>query len=275
MNGFFRFIFRYYIVGLFILLEVLAFAIILQRNTFHRAVFSNYMLDVSGTMYNVANEISDYVGLREVNKKLLQENAELRSRLPESFRNDSDSITLIKDTLYRQQYEYIPANVVGKTVNKQYNYLTLDKGLKNGIDMEMAVICSEGIVGMVTDVSDNFCVVTSLLNKDFRVNARLKSSDYFGVLMWDGENITQADLNDIPHHAKLIQGDTVVTSGFSSIFPNGLNIGNVSSFQIKDGNFYSITVNLSTDFGRLRHVMIVKNYFREEQDILERGIERR
>lgn len=274
MGAFFRFLYKYHVVGLFILLELFAFSIMIRQNAFHQAAFTNYVRNMSGKLYEELNSVASYMALRETNQKLLRENAILRSRLPEAFWSDEVEITQVLDTLHRQQYDYIPADVVNNTVHKQYNYITLNRGKLHGVEPDMAVVSSDGIVGIVNGVSEHYSTVISLLNKDFRVSARLKSSDHFGALKWDEVSFSHADLNDIPHHAKLQQGDTVVTSGLSPIFPEGLLIGTVSSFQIKDGNFFTIKVDLSTDFRKLKHVNLIKNYLREEQLNLEKLTER-
>ncbi|MGE4567560.1 MAG: rod shape-determining protein MreC [Bacteroidales bacterium] len=274
MGAFFRFLYKFHVVGLFILLELFAFSLMIRQNAFHQAAFTNYVRNVSGKLYEKLNSVSSYMALRETNQTLLRENAILRSRLPEALWSDAVELTHITDSLHRQQYDYMSADVVNNTVNKQYNYITLNRGRLHGVEPDMAVVSSEGIVGIVNGVSDHYATAISLLNRDFRVSARLKSSDHFGALKWDEVSFSHADLNDIPHHAKLQQGDTVVTSGLSPIFPEGILIGTVSSFQIKDGNFFSIKVDLSTDFKKLKHVTLIKNYLREEQLNLEKLTER-
>ena len=165
------------------------------------------------------------------------------------------------------------AKVINNSTNKQYNFLILDKGRNQGIEPEMAVICKDGIVGVVKETSRNFSSVVSVLNREFFPNARLKRSGYFGPVEWPGKHYKRVVLKEIPLHVNIQQGDTVVTSGYSSIFPPGLLIGTVKSFKPEEGIFYVITVELSTDFKRLSDVIVVKNLKREEQLQLEERLE--
>lgn len=149
--------------------------------------------------------------------------------------------------------------------------MTLDKGSNHGIELEMAVICDEGIVGMVQSVSDNFCVVLSLLNPRFGVSAKIKSSGFYGPLSWKETSADNALLEDIPHHATIVRGDTILTSGYGSIFPENCVIGVISNYKLKGGNYYEITVKLSPDFQRLNQVQVIRNEFRNEIITLEQN----
>lgn len=269
MRNLLRFIGRYQVLLLFVVLEIFSLALVFSKNRYQSAVFFNSARFVSGTLTRVVGSVSDYFALEENNRKLAEENVALRSRLRSAYRNIAPEETALRDTVLKQQYVFSAAEVVANSVNKQYNFLTLNKGRAQGIEPDMAVLCSQGIVGIVNGVSDNFSTVISVLNKDFRVSSKLKGSDYFGALMWDGVGAQSGLLTDIPHHAKIEVGDTIVTSGLSPIFPEGVPIGVIEKFSLEDGNFYSIKVHFLTDFGRLRYVTVVKNFYKEEQQILE------
>jgi rod shape-determining protein MreC len=180
--------------------------------------------------------------------------------------------TVIKDTLRKQQYTYITARVINNSVNRRNNYLTLDKGSLQGIEKDMGVISSSGVVGIVKDVSKHYCTVMSVLHKNTRISARFNHNNYFGSPVWDGNDSREATLLDIAKHVKFSVGDTLVTTVFSSIFPEGVMVGVVKESNIKKGdNFYKITVNLSANFLNLSHVYIVNNLLKKEQQELEAG----
>ena len=174
------------------------------------------------------------------------------------------------DTVHKQQYTFVTAKVINNSVNRRNNYLTLNKGGLQGIKPEMGVVCAEGIVGIIKDTSGHFSSVLSLLHKDARISAKVKKSGYIGSLVWDGYDFRHATLKDIALHVKLTRGDSIVTSSFSSIFPEGIMIGTVEDIETKEGDkFYSITVKLSTDFSNLSSVYIVENMLKGEQQSLE------
>ena len=272
MRNLLRFIDRYQVLLLFVLLEILSLTLVFSKNRFQSAFFFNSARFISGAMSRTVGSVFDYLALEENNRKLAEENVSLRSRLRSAYRNVSAEETAYRDSIYKQQFIYSSAEVVGNSVNKQYNYITLNKGRAQGIEPDMAVLCSQGIVGIVTGVSDNFSTVISVLNKDFRVSSKLKGSDYFGALMWDGLGAQYGLLTDIPHHAKIAVGDTIVTSGLSPIFPEGIPIGIIDKFSLDDGNFYNIKVHFLTDFHSIRYVSVVKNFYKEEQLLLESRI---
>lgn len=269
MQPLFRFLLKYQAFILFILLETLAIFMLVKHNSFQRTAFSNAFYTAQGSVYAPVRKVFAYFSLNKENNRLSEENARLREQLM-LFNQPKDSAVLFTDTLYEQQYVCIPARIVQCTTAKQYNYMTLDKGLEDGIEADMAVLGPDGIVGIVTAASAHFATVLSVLNRDFSVSAKFLSSQFFGSLTWDGNSPYYATLNDIPLHAPVVVGDTIVCSGFSAIFPEGAPIGEVDSFDKDDGNFYNIRIRLSSSFRKLYHVTVVKNLFKEEQLGLER-----
>ena len=162
------------------------------------------------------------------------------------------------------------AKVINNSTNRRNNYLTLNKGSKQGVKPEMGVICSDGIVGIVKDVSEHYCSVISFLHKDSRFSARIKKNGYIGSMVWNGYDETHGTLNDIAKHVKVSKGDTIVTSSYSAIFPDGVFIGIVDEVTSTGGNnFQDITVKLSTPFGKLSYVYIISNLYKDEQKALE------
>jgi rod shape-determining protein MreC len=254
----------------FLLLEVLCFYLIVQNNSFQNASAFNSANFVSGNFYTAVNEIKSYFNLRETNQLLAEENARLRSHSSEAYAKYINTKYTAGDTVYRQQYQYTVAQVVNNSVNKRNNYLTLNKGSLHGITPEMAVITSNGIVGITKDVSPHFSSVLSVLNKNAKISARLKKSNYFGSLYWDGLNHQYGTLVDIPTHAKVQKGDTVVTTPYSAIFPDKITIGVIHEIEEKPGdNFYTLKVRFTTNFKNLSQVYVVQNIMAKEQRQLE------
>ena len=221
-------------------------------------------------MYQTYSNFTDYLSLRRSNSELAMENARLRSLVKESSNNFSEKRVEVKDTRYHQKYIYQSAKVVNNSTNRRNNYLTLNIGSKQGVAKDMAVVSTNGVVGLVKDVSDNFCSVMSLLHKDAKISSKLKRDGSFGPLFWEGDDYKYATLTDIPTHVKLVKGDTVITSPYSTIFPEGILVGTVDSYERKAGEyFYTIKVRLSTDFKKLNYVYVISNRMKDEQEQLE------
>jgi rod shape-determining protein MreC len=273
MRNLLRFIVRHHFIILFILFEIIAFFLLFRYNTFHKAKIVTFTHSIRGGFSKVFINIKEYLSLREENRKLIEENNKLYNLLKSSYRITSFESFSVNDSLYKRKYIYTNAKVINNSTNKQYNYITLNKGKNHGIEQDMAVLSNDGIVGIVKDVTDNYSSVISLLNRNFKVNAKIKRTGYFGPLLWTGKGHSKAILTDIPHHVKILVGDTVVTSGYSAIFPEGYMIGITSDYKLKGGNYYEITVDLATDFKNLSSVQVVKNLYREEQIELEKSAE--
>ena len=265
-----RYLYRHHVVILFIVLEVTAFIFVFSRNNFQRSAFLNSANYVSGNIYARYSSVVNYFRLSSVNRSLAEENARLRQALYVTTGDSVPARALIRDSLLTSQYRFIPARVINNSVNRQNNYLTLNKGSKHGVRPDMGVITADGVVGVVLNVSDSYSTVISLLNQRWNVPARLKRNNYFGPMSWEGKDYRYGLLNDIPFHVELTQGDTVVTSGFSTIFPEGLMLGVIDTFNKEGGNnFYYIRVGLSVDFKALTYVEIIENKNRREIEALE------
>jgi rod shape-determining protein MreC len=274
MRNLFLLIWKYYFFILFVLFEIACAYLLIKNNNYHRSGFINSSNKVAAEMLSTVNSINEFINLKTVNEHLARENAEIMSMLPESYYSLNPDTGLLADTLTKQHYIYITAKVINNSVNRRNNYLTLDKGALHGIEPELGVVSSTGLVGIVKDVSEHFCTVKSLLHKQSSISAKLKGSGFFGSLVWRGQDPAVATLQDIPKNAVVEIGDSIVTTGYSTIFPEGLMIGTVKEHVIKQGdNFYLITVNLSTNFHTLSHVYVIENLFREERKNLEAGID--
>jgi len=270
MRNLFLFLWRFKYFILFLLTEGFCFILIFQNNNFHHAAFVNSTNSMAARMNETVTNFKEYFNLKKVNNDLSLENSRLRGLLPQAYYVDSAEKKNISDSIHHQQYSFITAKVINNSVNRRNNYLTLNIGSLQGVKPEMGVVCSEGLVGIVKDVSEHFCSVMSFLHKDSRISAKIKKSGYIGSLVWDGYDADHATLKDIALHVQLAKGDTIVTSSYSSIFPEDIMIGRVETFESKAGdNFYDITIRLSTDFNKLSYVYIVTNVLKEEQRALE------
>jgi rod shape-determining protein MreC len=254
----------------FLLLEFVCFWLIVRNNNFHRGSVLSSSNRLVGNVYELNNNITEYFRLKSVNEELAVENAALRALLKESKYAVPTGKGEVRDSITRQHYTYIPAKVIKNSTDRQDNYLTINRGILQGVEPEMAVISSVGVVGIVKDVSKNYASVISVLHHNSSISAKLKDSGYIGSLVWNGRDPQVAQLMDIPNHVELAEGMQIQTSGFSAMFPAGINIGKVRSFEVKDGdNFYSIDVELLTDMHNVSVVYVVDNLMRMEQVELE------
>jgi rod shape-determining protein MreC len=264
MRTLIRFIQKYSDLLLFLFLEIIAITLIVQNSHYQRAKLIGLNRQVTGYVYSKVDGAREYFSLKEVNQQLADENLELRNRL-DLINGSLDTALVTQELKGEHRYYFVPSRVVQNSINKQYNYLTLDKGKKQGVFRDMGVISDMGLVGIVLESSANFATVIPIINRDFMLSAKIKSSGYAGILQWEGNSPLFAVLTEIPFHVTLAAGDTILTSGFSSIFPEGIELGVIESFSLDKGNFYDISVSLFTDFQRLYHVNVIRNYRQEEQ----------
>ncbi len=246
------------------------FFLLLEAVSVLRASFINATLSVSTGLQGFMDSFKGYLGLKDANRKLAEENAYLRSLLPSSYIMNAPQLN-VSDTMRHQQYSFIPARVISGTFFRRTNYLLLDKGTDGGIKPEMGVITAKGAVGIVKDVSKHYCSVMSFLHKDSRVSARIKKNSYIGSLTWDGHHPLYATLSDIPKHVVFARGDTIETSSYSSVYPEGIPLGTIEETQLdKGGNFFIMKVKLLEDFQKLSYVYVVNYLFKEERNKLEK-----
>ncbi len=270
MRNLLIFLTKYHYFFLFVLLELIALLLLIQHNNYQRASFINSTNSVTGSVHASFASITEYFRLKEVNRQLLHENAAIRNELLSSYYRYSSASDTINDTVYKQKYRYVPAKVVNSTTHKQNNYLTLNRGTADGIKKGMGVICGDGVVGIVKDVSVNFCSVMSVLHEKVLIPSMVKKYKEPGILKWEGVDPDFALLPNIPRHLKMKKGDTICTSSSSSIFAEGTMVGTVDEIREVSGNtFYDLTIRLSTDFRTLTYVYIVNYLYKDEQEELE------
>lgn len=271
MDSFIRFLLRFKSLLLFLILEAVAVVLMVNTNSYHHYVFFSSANVVTGNLGGFVGGISDYFGLRGANEELLRQNMvlmeqvrDLQTRnnmLEQAISQDSlPVLPLAVDTTLSpdRNFRFIEAKILNLTVNRRLNYITLNKGARDGVSDNMGVICSDGVVGTVAMVSEKFSLVLPIINLQSKTSCRLDSCEYLGSLVWDGQDPLYAGLEEIPRHADVKVGDKVCTSGFSDIFPIGIPVGTVSEAEVTDAdNFYSIKVRLSADFQRLTGVYVV------------------
>jgi rod shape-determining protein MreC len=270
MKNLLNFLARYNNLIIFLLLEGIAIYLIVTGNDYQNLrILKGVRLMTSGMEKRISNTRS-YLNLHDINTLIAQENVTLRNRMDKIMKSISQHSLSVSDTVLQQQYTYTSAEVVNNSTNRQKNFFTLNKGRKQGVDVDMAVTSPDGVAGIIVSSSENFSIAMSLLNLNFRLSARMKTNGYFGSLSWNGKDYKYALLNEIPQHVIINIGDTVLTTGFSAIFPEGIVVGLVSDFEKSGGDFYKIRVILSTNFKKLNYVSIIGNLKRNEQIELEK-----
>lgn len=260
--------YRYFLF--FIFLEIIAFVLILNNHSFHTSKFVSSANYFSGGIYERVSNWNDYFNLRDENDRLIDENFKLLKKL-EHYKTLSDSVfqQSISDSIYNENYTIKNGRIINNKYNSQYNYLTIDLGKKDSILPEMGVYNSKGIIGITDASSANYSRVVSILNRDSKINARPKNSSYFGTLIWDGEDYNTVQLIDVPRQANLTIGDTIITGGKSSIFPEGIHIGTVKEIKNQTNSTKIINVLLFNDMSNLRNVYVISNLEKNEIRNLE------
>ena len=272
MRNFFNFLLRQHFFFLFLILEVISFILIVQNNFYQRSSFINTTNNVSGNILTSISNINQYFSLSETNRSISEENARLLTESKKYYSKVDNRIYFNNDTIFKQQYEFASAKIIRNSTTKRNNFLTLDKGSTQGIEPGMGVMTSNGVVGIVKEVSPNFSSVISVLNKESKISAKVKKDGQIGTVTWKGGDYRFGQLIDIPTHVKLTPGDTIITSGFSNSFPEGIMIGTIVNYRIEKGdNFYTITIKFSTDFNSISYAYIVKNIMKNELDKLNKN----
>jgi len=264
---------RYNNILIFLILEGIAYSLLTTGNSYHNIQAVKSFRGLTIGIEKILSNTRSYFHLREDVEILSGENSRLRNRVEqmEQLGQKTDSIFFsVNDSVYRQQYTWTSAEVINNSVNRQKNFFTLNKGFNHDLATDMAVISEDGIAGVIVGCSSNYSVAMSLLNIDFRLSARIRSNGYFGSLTWDGRDNSHAILSEIPQHVNIIAGDTVETTGYSAIFPEGLMVGIIDEIRKSGSDFYSISVLLKTDFRKLHFVNVIGNLSKTEQQELEK-----
>ena len=275
MRNLLNFLLKYNYWFLFILLEVICFVLLFRFNNYQQSVYFTSANVVTGKVYEVSGSVSSYFHLKSVNEDLLDRNMLLEQQianLENALRErqvDSVVVNSIRN-LDNKDYQIFKAHVIRNSLNQADNYITLDKGSSSGIRPEMGVVDGNGVVGIVYKTSPNYSLVISVLNSKSSISCKIVGSEYFGYLKWEHGDSRYAYLKDLPRHAEFNLGDTVVTSGYSTVFPAGVMVGTVDDMSdSNDGLSYLLKIKLATDFGKLGDVRVIARTGQMEQQELE------
>jgi len=278
LKNIFDFIFRHFTLLSFLLLQTAAIYMLTQASTSHQTFFSSKMNDATTKINERYYNMRGYFFLRETNQKLAQENARLLNLLGSNIAAPDSSIRIVTDSVYKdslnkfRKYNWLPAKVIGNTVSLQANFFTLERGSIQGVKKGMAAICPEGIVGVVIEVSENTSKVMSLLHRNSRVSAMLKKDNNAGSIEWDGASPYFLLLRNVSKSAKVLKGDTVVTSTYSANFPPNQIVGRVAEINADpSSNFYTLKIRTAANFFTLQYVYLVENLRYQEQFDLEKS----
>ncbi len=264
MQNLLEFLQKYHHWFLFVLLEVISLIMLFQYNSYHNSVWLSTANAAVGSINEGRAEMESYFSLSKMNEGLTTRNFYLERQLAQMrrlYKEATGDTAVVRDEMqFLKQYHLVPAKVVTNELNRPDNLLTINKGSADGIEVGMGVACGQGVVGVTYLVSDHYTVLIPVLNTSSRISCAIRSHNYFGVLRWDGKDAGVAYLEDIPRHARFKRGDWVETNGYSSIFPPGVLVGKIETvYNSADGLSYRVKVRLSTDFGRLRDVVVIND----------------
>lgn len=266
MKNLLEFLQRHFHWILFVVLEVLSIMLVLRHNSYQSSVWFSSANALTGRIYEWSSAVETFFSLTKVNEELVRRNfyqerqlSQLRRLYGEATDKATPSEQEALDRL--EQYDVIPAKVVTSELHLNNNLLTIDKGSDDGVEAGMGVACGQGVVGVVHMTSSHYSIVIPVLNvKSSRISCAIRNRGYFGVLRWDGKDAGVAYVEDIPRHARFKRGEWVETNGYSSIFPPGVLVGQIREvYNSRDGLSYRLKVRLSTDFGRLRDVLVISD----------------
>lgn len=269
------FLLKFKTLFLFLGLELISFLLIVNNNQFQRNHFLSSSNRVVGTLYNLSNGVNKYFSLDEVNESLARENEALNTEVVQLreqlafFRQD----TSYKGRRYHaaeKSYDFSTAKIIYFSTVRQKNIFTINKGLSEGVKVGMGVVSEKGVIGIISNASSHFATVMPIVSTLSKTSATVKGKTQLGQLVWKGGDIRYANLEEVPLYIPVAVGDTVVTSGYSSTFPEGYPIGKVLSFSERNDNLYDIKVELSVDFDKLSYVDVIELKGSEEKEELEK-----
>jgi len=270
MRNLFLFFREHYFYFLFLLLETFSLVLLFNYNEFQGSSLYAVSNTVSGSVNSMFSGISEYFSLRKTNRVLIEEMAKLHSRIPEAFYITDVNVFYKKDSIVNLEYKYISAKVISNSTNMRNNFLMINKGSLHGIQNHMGVLIGNKIVGQVVSVSPHFSWIMSMLNKDSRISGKFKKNNQLVNVEWNGNSYRKGQVKEIPKHVVIMKGDTIITSGNSDIFPEGLLIGTICDFtKVQDENFNNGEILFSTDFNSLGYVEVVVDLMRREKDELK------
>jgi len=272
----FLFIRKYSNFLFFLLLQITALGFLFRYNKYHEAAFMNVAGEFTGSLNQRYSKVAYYFRLNKINEQLAAENLRLNQLIRENYEKADASGKSVMDTVQTdslrviRKYTWLGAKVVGSTVNTQVNFMTIHRGLLEDVRPNMGVVSPQGIVGTVVNVSDHYASVMTLLHRQYKVVVKMQNSGERGTVEWDGLSPLFVTLKDIPKSAKLKEGDSIVTSPTSSLFPGNLMVGTIAEIMDdKSSNFYTLKVKPATNFFTIEYVYVIANSQFIEQKRLE------
>lgn len=279
MKNLINFLIQYSVFFLFLFLEIISFTLIVKNQDYQKSVFLSSSNNLVSGIYEWNNSVVEFFKLAAANENLSEENTALKNQIV-NLQNKLSTLQAETPDSVRfmiapeMEYQFISAKVINSTTNKIQNYITLNKGAIDGIKVDMGVVSDEGVVGIIKTVSNRFSVVIPILNPKIQVSSKFKRNNYTGSLVWPGNDYRFSALTDIARHVKLSLGDTLISSGLTSTFPEGIPIGYIEDFNIKESDaYYNIKVKLAVNFRTLSHVKVINYLNYNEQKELENSTE--
>ncbi len=264
---------RFRVFLFFAFLQIIALSLYITFLSFPRFQFLTSANAVSGQLYSWEHDLTKHFNLSDENSKLQDENIALRAQLPKSLYKLNNGTIKIKDSVYRQQYEYIPGEVINSTVTKRNNYFTINIGEKHGVKRLMGVFSPNGVVGVIHSTSEHYSIVKSVLTKDINIDVTIEPIGLFGLLKWDGRHPTRGNIAGISNDLKIPRGSKVLTRGGSGIFPKGLMVGTVEAVYAIEGEaLWDVVITYSEEYRTMQRIYVIKNHMLEEQHQIENGI---
>jgi len=251
-------------------LTIISIVLLFQSNPYHRSVWFGSANAVTGSVYDIQSNVTGYFGLREINEDLLKRTGILEAenlRLRQLVQSYEDQEAYAKESA-QEQYQYMIAHVVDNSIVRTENYITLDKGALDGVHQDLGVADQNGVIGIVAKVSDHYSLVLSVLNPKLRLSVKIKNSEAMGSLVWDAKDYRYANFEDLPRNVDFEVGDTIVTTGYTSTFPENVPVGRIADCDDRGGSFLTLKVELFADFNRLNDVHVIFDDMQAERDTL-------
>jgi len=262
---------RFYVVIIFVILEIFAISLVFQSHKYQEVKFLNTSNAISGNILGYVNSFYSFIHLGANNKALMEENVRLKAQIKYQNKYLNDSALPINSENYT--FQYIPAKIVNNSINKNINYITLNKGSNDGIVKGLGVVSSNGVVGVITNVSDNFSLLMSVISIKSLIGVRHKNTNAIGNLRWNGNDPSTLQVDNLSKTLPIKKNDTIVTAGFSSIFPPDIVVAKVKNLKPEEStSFYEMDVVLTNNINSLSYVYIVKNNKKKEIDNLQSQI---
>ena len=275
MNNLLNFFVKHSAWFIFAIYVILSLVLLFKDNPYQQSVYLTSANSVSAAVYKAFNSVTSYFHLRDINESLQERNAALEMELIELRNQMADMALQSPDSLHQpalSQYTFVMAQVISNSIAQPNNYITINRGYIDGIEPEMGVIDQNGVVGIVNVVGPHAARVISLLNPHMRLSCKLKSNNFYGSLVWDGKSPRLAVLEELPKHVQYQKGDTIVTSGYSAVFPEGIIVGTVEGLaRDMSDSFVSLRIRLTTNFSQLSSVRVITNSMKEQIDALRRA----